>query len=237
MRRFGNLGYRLLAIAMALFLWVVARGTASVERGFDIPVVMQDVPDDLVLVNLGADVVNVRVLGTRAALRNLDPEKLEYAIDASSSKPGQASFEVDLSRFDLPRGTRIVSRSPSQIELAFEQRMAKTLKVRPDIEGSPAEGYRIAGISIDPPRVRITGARSEVLRLSEVATETIDVAGATETIEREARVSPGPGHVWAESPRLAKVKVEIEPVPAPPPPEPPAPQKAPATKKRGQRNG
>lgn len=236
MRRFGNLGYKLLAVAMAVFLWVVARGTASVERGFDIPVVLQDVPEDLVLVSLGADVVNVRVLGTRAALRNFDPEQLEYAIDASSSKPGQASFEVDLSRFDLPRGTRIVSRSPSQIELAFERRIAKTLKVRPDVEGNPAEGYRIADVDVDPPRVRITGARSEVLRLSEVATETIDVGGATGTLEREVRVSAGPGHVWAESPRVVKVKIEIEAEPPPAPPAPPEPAKTPAPTKRGRRS-
>lgn len=235
MRRFGNLGYKLLAVAMALFLWVVARGTASVERGFDIPVVLQGTPEELVLVNLGADVVNVRVLGTRAALRNFDPEQLEYAIDVSSSKPGQGSFEVDLSRFDLPRGTRIVSRSPSQIELAFEQRNTKTLKVRPDIDGSPAEGYRIAEISVDPPRVRITGARSEVLRLSEVATETIDVSGAVGTLEREVRVSAGPGHVWAESPRAVTVKIEVEPVPVLEPPAAPAPAKAPAAAKRRKR--
>ena len=85
--RFGNLGYQLLAVVIAIFLWVVARGSSSVERGFDIPVVLQGVPDDLVVVDQGADVVNVRVLGTRAALRNFDPQRLEYALDVSTSKP------------------------------------------------------------------------------------------------------------------------------------------------------
>ncbi len=89
---------------IALFLWVVARGSSSVERGFDIPVVLQGVPDDLVVVDRGADVVNVRLLGTRSALRNFDPERLEYPLEVSEAKPGQADFEVDLSRFDLPRG-------------------------------------------------------------------------------------------------------------------------------------
>ena len=218
MRIFGNLGYKLLAVVIAVFLWVVARGSSSVERGFDIPVVLQGVPDDLVVVDQGADVVNVRLLGTRSALRNFDPERLEYPLEISEAKPGQADFEVDLSRFDLPRGARVVSRSPSRIELALERRIAKTVKVKPDLEGTPAEGYRIAGIATDPPRVRITGARSEVLRLSEVSTETIDVAGATGPVEREVRVSAGPGHVWAESPRTVKVKVvvEAEPVEARP---------------------
>jgi YbbR domain-containing protein len=219
---------------IAVFLWVVARGTTSVERGFDIPVVLQGVPDDLVVVDQGADVVNVRVLGSRAALRNFDPQRLEYEIDISTSKPGASTFEVDLTRFDLPRGARIVSRSPSRIDLSFERRVSKTLKVRPDVEGAPAEGYRIADVDVEPPRVRISGARSEVLRLSEVATETVDVAGATGPVEREVRVSPGPGHVWAETPRVVKVKVAVEAEPAPPPPPPaaaPEPPKPPAQTK------
>jgi YbbR domain-containing protein len=226
MRGFGNLGYQLLAVAIALFLWVVARGTASVERGFDIPVVLQGVPDDLVVVDQGADVVNVRLLGTRAALRNFDPQDLEYAIDISTSKPGQAAFEVDLSRFDLPRGARVVSRSPSRIELSFERRIAKTLKVKPDLEGTPAEGYRVAGVNVDPPRVRVSGARSEVLRLTDVATETIEVGGATAPIEKEVRVAPGPGHLWAEAPKVVTVRVVVEPVPPPPPAPVTAPEPA-----------
>jgi hypothetical protein len=125
MRIFGNLGYKLLAVVIAVFLWVVARGSSSVERGFDIPVVLQGVPDDLVVVDQGADVVNVRLLGTRSALRNFDPERLEYPLEISEAKPGQADFEVDLSRFDLPRGARVVSRSPSRIELALERRIAR----------------------------------------------------------------------------------------------------------------
>jgi len=218
MRIFGNLGYKVLAIVIALFLWLVARGSSSVERGFDIPVVLQGVPDDLVVVNQGADVVNVRLLGTRSALRNFNPERLEYPLEISEAKAGQADFEVDLSRFDLPRGARVVSRSPSRIELSLERRIGKTVKVKPDLEGQPAEGFRVAEIAIDPPRVRIAGARSEVLRLSEVATETIDIAGASGPVEREVRISAGPAHVWAESPRTVKVKVvvEAEPVEARP---------------------
>ena len=90
------------------------------------------------------------------------------------------------------------------------------------VEGRPALGYQIRRVQIEPPRVRITGARSEVLRLSEVVTEMIDVTGATETIEREVRVSPGAGHVWADEPRTVKGRVQIEAEPPPPEDEAPA---------------
>jgi len=225
-RPFANFGYKMLAIVFALFLWVVARGSSSVERGFDVPVVLQGLPSELVVVDQGADMVNLRVSGTRAAQRNLEPERLEYAIDLSGAKPGVAKFEVDLSRFEdrLPRGARIVSRSPAQIELMLESRATRPVRVRPDIEGKPADGFRVASVDADPPRVRITGARAEVLRLSEVATEMVDVGGATGPLEREVHVAPGAGHLWVEDPAPVKVRVDVQPVP-PPAPEP-APQKA-----------
>jgi YbbR domain-containing protein len=220
-RLFGNLGYKLLAVVIAVFLWVVARGSSSVERGFDIPVALQEIPDELVVVDQGSDVVNVRLLGTRAALRSFQPERLEYALDLSDAKPGEAAFEVDLTAFDLPRGARIVSRSPSRIELQLEKRIARTVKVQPDVEGQPAPGYRVTRVVVDPPRVRISGARSEVLRISEVATETVDITGATAPVAREVRVSAGPGHVWADAPLTVTVRVGVQPVPLVGPPAPP----------------
>lgn len=213
---FSNLGLKVLAVGIALFLWMVARGSSSVERGFDIPVTLHGLPEELVVVDQGADVINVRVLGTLVALRNVAPSQFEYAVDVSGTKPGRADFEVDVSRFDFPRGSRVVSRSPAQIPIVFERRATRPVKVRADLEGRPALGYRLGRVQIDPPRVRITGARSEVLRLSEVVTEMIDVTGATETIEREVRVSPGAGHVWVDDPRTVNVKVVVEPEPTPP---------------------
>ena len=224
MRIFANLRYKLLAVAIAIFLWVVARGSSNVERGYDIPVTLHGLPEGVVVVDQGADMVNVRVSGTRVALRKFEPEKLEYTIDVSGAKPGRADYEVDLSSFDLPRGARIVSRSPARIELGFERRATRPVRVRADLEGRPAPGYRVRGIQVDPPRVRIAGARSEVLRLSEVLTETIDVTGATAPLEKEVRILPGAGHVWADAPRTVKVRVAIEAEALPPaPPGPPAP--------------
>lgn len=218
---FANLGLKVLAVAIGLFLWTVARGSSNVERGFDIPVTVHGLADELVVVNQGVDAVNVRVSGSMVALRNIQPETFEYALDVSGAKPGRADYEVDLTRFEFPSGSRVVSRSPAEISMTFERRATRPVKVRADVEGRPAQGYRIGRIDITPPRVRITGARSEVLRLSEVVTEMIDVTGATGTLEREVRVSPGAGHVWAEDPRTVTVRVRIEPEPTAPDPAPP----------------
>ncbi len=209
----SNLGLKVLAFVIAVFLWWVAQGSSSIERGYDLPLVLRGTPDDLVLTEQTSSAVNVRVAGSRAVLRLVKPERFEYTIDVSGAKQGNSDFEIDLSHLDLPRGARIVSRSPAQVTLTFERRMSKNIQVRADVEGSPAPGYAVERIEIDPPRVRVSGAQREVQRISEVLTEPVDVNGLAETAEREARVSVTGRHVWVDSPEAVKVRIRIVPVP------------------------
>ena len=110
-----RLGTLFLSFLIAIVLWGMAHGTTSRERGFDIPIVFDAIPDELVLTESSASTLNIRVLGNSAALRNMDP-RLEYRIDVSESQPGPGIHEVDATLIDLPRGARILSRSPARVE-------------------------------------------------------------------------------------------------------------------------
>ena len=83
------------------------------------------------------------------------------------------------------------------------------------MEGEPAKDFVFSEVEIDPPRVWLAGARSEVLRFSEVLTETIDVAGANEPIEREVRLSLGGGHVWLDEDKPVMLRIQVDPVQQP----------------------
>jgi YbbR domain-containing protein len=209
-------GALLLAFLIALFLWGVAHGSSSIERGYDLPVVLRNVPDNLVVTDRSADVVNVRLMGSRAALGNVDSRKLEYGVDVSSVRPGRADFEVDVSRIDLPRGVRPVSRSPAQIEVYFERRASKAVRVRADVTGDPAPGFQVTSVEVLPSRVKLVGARSQVLSLKEVVTEPIDITGLSASDEREARIFLGSGTVWVEQNEPVKVRIGIGPEARPP---------------------
>ncbi len=206
---YANPGYKLLALAIALGLWGLSHSSSDEERGIEVPVVITGVPEDLVVTEKSAEEVNLRVMGTRAALRNLAAGELEYPIDLSGAKPGETVVEVEAESLNLPRGTRVVRRSPSQVALSLSRRGSRSVEVRVDVEGEPAEGHRITAVEVEPPRVRITGARAEVLRLSAVMTETVDVNGAEADVEREVRLSLGQGNVWLEEPTKIQVKVRI----------------------------
>lgn len=231
---YSNLGYKLIAVAVAFLLWGVAHTSSSVQRGFDVPMVLRGIPDDLVIVDQSADEVNVRIQGTRAALRNISPADLEYPIEVSGAKPGVLTVEVDPTPIELPRGAEIVSRSPSRVELTLARRGSKAVRVRADVTGEPAPEFRVGEIEVTPPRVRITGAQPEVLRLSEVLTETVDVTGATEDVVKDVTIALGGSHVWLEEVEPVQVRVRIEPVP--PPAEPARrPAAPPARRPEGKR--
>jgi YbbR domain-containing protein len=204
-------GLMLLALVIAVFLWGVAQGSTDVRYSFDIPVEIHGVDEQLVVTNQSADEVNVGVQGSRAALRNLDDQRIKYEIDVSKVKPGVAEFEVDLASIELPRRARFVSHSPSRIQIRLERRSRKEVSVSADIQGEPAEGFALAEVRVVPDRVWLAGAKSHVMRVAEVQTEPIDVDGLKESQELQARLILGGGTVWAEDDKPVTVQIVVEP--------------------------
>ena len=207
--------YGLLALAISAALWGMSHGSSKIERGFDIPVAFVGMPEELVITRKSTQVINIRVLGPRAALRDISSKDIEYEVNLEGAKPGNAVYLVDETTLVMPQSARILSRSPATIELEFERKSRKSVRVTADLEGEPAEGFVFTEVGIDPPRVWLEGARSKVLRLSEVMTETIDVNGLSEPLEREVRLSLGMGHIWVEEDQPVKLRIQVDPIPEP----------------------
>jgi YbbR domain-containing protein len=205
--------YFLLAVAISAALWGMSHGSSRIDRGFDIPVAFVGMPEELVITRKSTEEINIRVLGQRAALRDLAAKDLEYEVNLEGAKPGKAVYLVDETTLVLPQGAQILSRSPATIELEFERRGRKSVRITADIVGEPAEGFVFTEVEIDPPRVWLEGARSKVLRLSEVVTETIEVAGLSEPLEREVKLSLGMEHVWVEEDKPVTLRIQVDPIP------------------------
>jgi YbbR domain-containing protein len=207
--------YGLLALMISAALWGMSHGSSKIDRGFDIPVVFVGMPEELVITRKSTEVINIRVLGQRAALRDISTNDLEYEVNLEGAKPGRAVYLVDETTLVLPQGAQILSRSPATIELEFERRGRKSVRIKADLVGEPAEGFVFTEVEIDPPRVWLEGARSKVLRLSEVMTETVDVAGLSENLEREVKLSLGMGHIWVEDDKPVTLRIRVDPIPNP----------------------
>jgi hypothetical protein len=67
-------------------------------------------------------------------------------------------------------------------------------------------------VEVDPPYVWLTGDQREVGSMREALTESLEIRGAREPLERELRLAL-PDHVWMEEARLVKVRVQVDEMP------------------------
>ncbi len=80
-----------------------------------------------------------------------------------------------------------------------------------DWSGSPAEGYRLLGISVDPPSALLQGSPSRLNALTQVTTEPIDITGLTETFSQPVTLDLPTG-ITLDEVQVYNVTVEIEPI-------------------------
>jgi len=208
---FNNLVYKVVAVAVALVLWLTAQGFRSVEQSLDLPVAVQNLPEGLVVVSQSTSEINLMLEGSRAALRSAEKNLVRYPISLEDAKPGQRSVPVMFDPRSLPRGAEVRARAPSTVELEIERVVSKKLPVRVDLGGEPPEGYRVTRVEVEPREVVIEGARRSVRQLREALTDRVDVSRLRETTVREVPLSLGLPYVWraGNGQRGEPVRVEI----------------------------
>ena len=216
MRMFDNLLYKVVSLLIACVLWAAAQGVTDVEQSLDVPVAVERVPDNLVVVEESAHEINLRLVGSRAALRQASKQLQHYTVSLEGAKPGEARLSVNKEQISLPRGARIAARSPSTLVYTLETVVTKNVPVRADLAGDLPRGYKLVKVSVDPKEIAIVGAKSSVRNIREVVTDRIELARLRETSQLESSVALGYPHVWRKDPDGGpiRVNVEIEPPPA-----------------------
>jgi YbbR domain-containing protein len=216
-------GALILAFLIASFLWAVSQGQANIEQVLTVPVELRGIPESLVITEQNADELSIHVRGTAAALRNIEKGALSFPIDISSSTRGVTTVNVPNPPISLPRGVSTTQIAPSQITIRLDSKARKSVSVRPDLEGEPAEGFRLKDLRVVPSRIWLAGARSQVLKLDEVVTQPIVLTGLSQSEEREVRLYLGGGSVWKEDETPVRIQIEIEPIEEEEPVEAPSP--------------
>jgi YbbR domain-containing protein len=209
MRIFDNLLYKLVALLVAVLLWVSAQGVNDIEQSVDLRVVAADVPESLVVVEQSAFEVNVRVRASRAALRRMQSQLSTYVVSLAGVKEGTAQVPVLPENLPLPRGATITARSPSLLVFRTESVVSKLVDVRPDVGGELPHGYALRSVSVLPNRVELAGARTSVRQMREVSTQRVDISQlrGTTTVEAPLLLSP---NVWRKDGRQVPVQVTVE---------------------------
>jgi hypothetical protein len=214
---FSNFGYKLAAVVIAFVLWAAVQGFRSEDLTLDLPIVLEDIPEGVVVVGQSVASINVKLAGSRAALRRLEEAPPRYPVSLAGHVAGEpAPFAIDREQLKEklspppPRGAEIEAHSPSMLIVELDSVIQKRVRVQADLVGEPPEGYSLASVSVVPSRLLLEGARGSLRATNEVVTDRIDLSALRESTEREVLPILDRPHIWRAESATEPIRVKIQ---------------------------
>jgi YbbR domain-containing protein len=184
---FENLWFKLVAIAMALFLWFHVATDKISERTDTFPLEILNIPERLILAEELPGQVAVTIRGKgKELLKLLLAEKKGLKIDAAEFKRGETDFSIKPEQVPLPEGLELrvtdVLR-PQNLKINLDYPMDKKVGIQPNVRILPAQGYEHVGEAhYNPKEVTISGPRMWVRGLKVIHTEEKVIEDAQEAV-------------------------------------------------------
>ena len=217
MTRIANrIGTALLALALAVIVWVVAvnQGDPNVQDVFPEPILIEihNQPSGTVFWGEIEDQVQVTIQAPRTSWDNLRVNSFQAWIDLEGLEPDIHNADVQVKCSDP--AVRIVSRKPSKIAIRLESLKEKVLAVNATVVDTAPLGYVYRSPSVSPRQVVVKGPGSVVDQVQSVDAD-IYLQGAKSDLERVVGLVPhdaqGETVGWVElDPPRVMVKVPIE---------------------------
>lgn len=170
-----NLALKFVAFVLALTVFILVHSDEDATLGASVGVSYSQL-DDRVLVSERVDEVRITVRGSRRRVKRFSESDLENIyVNLQNLSDGRYRFSPDM--FDIPEGLELVEIEPESIYLEFDERVQKTVPVRVDTTGAPAQGYKVQALTTSPASVTISGAERFLERVESVSTREVDLSG------------------------------------------------------------
>jgi YbbR domain-containing protein len=187
-----NWGIKLLSLGLALTLWFFVTSKGKTELTLAVPIELRNIPRGMAVVGDVAGSLEVRVQGQERVLRDITTGKKVVGVaDLSMTSVGENTVRISPDDIKRPSGVSITYMSLSEMKVQLEPLMRRTFRLRPVLHGSPAAGYRLAKLSVSPPRISVEGPASVIKPLESLQTMPIDIQGAKESVTVEPRIDYG----------------------------------------------
>ena len=169
-----NLGYKIVALIMAVLLWfyVLQTQDTDTERLFTVALETRGLSANLTVADLTSQ-VKVRVKGSKQDLAALNQQDIHAYIVMDNAPAGQRTETVQLT---LPDKVEKVSVSPSSVTVNIEKLVTRQLPVQVVVKGDLKTGYTALTPSVTPTEAIIAGPSSKLDQVKVVYVEA-NVAG------------------------------------------------------------
>ena len=181
----------------------------------DVPIhaaVVGPVPSGLSVGTPMIDGTTATVTGPETLVAKVAEVRAFVSIDASGIDVNQL---VDLQPVDADGNSLDrIDVEPTQVRVrvpVFSDRRSKTLPVTPNVVGTPAAGFEVASIVVDPPAISVEGDANDLAGLDRADTLPISVSGASSQVAQDVGFAL-PDGVLALDGATVHVTVQLRPV-------------------------
>jgi diadenylate cyclase len=181
-----NYGLKLISLLLAIGLWLVVARDPIAEVEIKVPIEFHNLPENLEIDSASFTEAQVRVRGSERVIHRLRPADVRVEIALADVRPGHRTFDLTSRHVHLPQDLEVVQIVPGQFQLSFDNRLTRTVEIRPRVTGTFASGMRVAQIVADPPNIMITGPRRRVEAVETATTDPVDASG---TMDRASFVT------------------------------------------------
>jgi YbbR domain-containing protein len=168
---------KVVSLLLAVGLWLAVAGNPVAEVAINIPIELHNFPQNLEIANERIPEAQVRVRGPERLIRRLEPSAIHVELDLTGSKAGERTFDLSAQQVRQSRELEVVQIVPTQVHLVFDERMVRTVEVRPRVIGSFASGVRVARIEANPSTITISGPKQRVETVEAAITDPVDASG------------------------------------------------------------
>ena len=209
---------RLLALGIAIGIWFnasVQDRLVSSEKVVEASV-SYNRPRGFIIINPVRS-VNVRLLGSKKAVRQLNPYQVNVTVELSRRQEGADIVNLGPENVSTPDGLEVAAIEPGTIRVDLEREVTQRLPVTPKLAGKPAAGAVPGDPEVFPNQVLVTGPESLLARVEALSTTPISLEGRTLPYEETVAVIPPDPLIQIVQPTKVTVRVPLRP-PAEPKP-------------------
>jgi len=181
-----NIGVKLVALVVALFIWFNASGQQQMTRLRMVPLVIEHLADSLAITGAIPATVEVRVLGTKRQLFTMGFKRIVAVIDLSGAQPGRQRVSLSASSLRIPSGIErrnVTVISPTSVDMHLERMTSRRVPVALSTSGALGAALVVLddGLALTPSWITVSGPGSTVDRIRSIPTATFDLGRVKES--------------------------------------------------------
>ena len=205
-----NWELKLLAISVAAIVWFFVVSADRSQIGFAAPVEYVGLEGSRVVLGTPRETADVQLEAARWAAARLTPASVRVRVDVSKLGEGDHVVRLSTEQVEAPSGVQVLRVWPAVIRLTLARAAVKSVRVVPQIRGTPAAEHTLGRVAVDPEIVEVKGPRTTIEERTTVETAPVDVSGIRQSVTRSVGLLL-PDSVYATTQRTVQVTVEIRP--------------------------